>query len=59
MAKMIEFKKTMPNDEFNKFIETNLDLIMSITPKNPTVPVDDEWNDDIYDSYAKIDNDRK
>lgn len=36
---------------FDKFIKDNKELINSITPLNPTISKDDEWNDPIYDDY--------
>lgn len=49
----------MSVEEFNQFITANLDFILSNVPHNPTINKDDEWNDKIYDNYAKIDDDRK
>lgn len=46
----------MSNDEFNQFINNNLDFILDITPKNPTIAKDDEWNEEIYDEYNCVDN---
>ncbi len=37
------------NDEFNEFLKANKDKIDAITPKNPTISKDDEWNDEKYD----------
>lgn len=42
--------------EFNKFLKDNMSFIKQITPMNPTLSKDDEWNDPIYDHYAKIDD---
>ena len=55
MAKTINVQNTkMSIEEFNQFITANLDFILSNVPHK-----DDEWNDKIYDNYAKIDDDRK
>lgn len=60
MAKTINVQNTkMSVEEFNQFITANLDFILSNVPYNPTINKDDEWNDKIYDNYAKIDDDRK
>lgn len=42
--------------EFNEFLKANMDFIKQITPMNPTISKDDEWNDPIYDHYAQIDD---
>lgn len=42
--------------EFNDFLRANMDFIKQITPINPTISKDDEWNNPIYDNYAKSDN---
>lgn len=42
--------------EFNDFLRNNMDFIKQITPMNPTISKDDEWNDPIYDHYAQIDD---
>lgn len=39
----------------DKLLSNNRDLINTITPFNPTISKDDEWNDPIYDNYAQID----
>ena len=60
MAKTINVQNTkMSIEEFNQFITANLDFTLSNVPHNPTINKDDEWNDKIYDNYAKIDDDRK
>lgn len=60
MAKTINVQNTkMSVEEFNQFITANLDFILSNVPHNPIINKDDEWNDKIYDNYAKIDDDRK
>lgn len=48
--------KKISNNEFNQFINDNLDFILDITPKNPIIAKDDEWNEDIYDDYSWTDN---
>lgn len=42
--------------EFNDFLKDNMDFIKQITPTNPIISKDDEWNNPIYDNYAKSDN---
>lgn len=42
--------------EFNEFLKNNMEFIQKITPINPSISKDDEWNDPIYDHYAQIDN---
>ena len=46
-------KNKITNEEFTKFLKSNMDYILSITPHNPTISSDDEWNDSIYDSYIQ------
>lgn len=48
--------KKISNNEFNQFINDNLDFILDITPKNPIITKDDEWNEDFYDDYSWTDN---
>ena len=33
-----------------------MDFIKKITPLNPTISKDDEWNDPIYDKYDTLEN---
>lgn len=51
-----DLSRSISNEDFNKFIEENLGYILSITPHNPVITKDDEWNDPIYDNYAQIDD---
>lgn len=51
-----DLSKSISNEDFNKFIEENLGYILSITPHNPVITKDDEWNDPIYDNYTQIDD---
>lgn len=51
-----DLSKSISNEDFNKFLEENMSYILSITPHNPVITKDDEWNDPIYDHYAKIDD---
>jgi hypothetical protein len=44
------------NDKFNAFISDNIELIKKITPVNPIITKDDEWNDPEYDAYDNMDN---
>lgn len=48
--------KKISNNEFNQFINDNLDFILDITPKNPIITKDDEWNEEIYDDYSWTDS---
>lgn len=41
------------NDEFNEFLKVNKEKIDAITPKNPVVKKNDEWNDEIYDLFVE------
>ena len=51
----------MSNETIRKFTASDLDklfsehgdLIMKNTPMYDCIPSDDEWNDPIYDHYAK------
>lgn len=45
--------------QFNKFLKDNMEFIKQITPMNPTISKDDEWQTDDYSSYDKIRNDIK
>lgn len=38
------------NEEFNEFLKVNKEKIDSITPKNPTIGKDDEWNYEDWDN---------
>lgn len=51
-----DLSKPISNKDFTKFLEDNMSYILSITPQNPTISKDDEWNNPIYDHYAKIDD---
>lgn len=42
--------------EFNDFLKRNIEFIKRVTPTNPTISKDDEWNDPIYDDYLNSDN---
>ena len=42
--------------QFNKFLKDNMEFIKQITPMNPVISKDDEWNDHIYDNYDEIRN---
>ncbi len=42
-----------PEEKFDKILSENQDLINKITPFNPVISKDDEWNDPIYDSFAQ------
>lgn len=37
--------------DFDKFIQEHIDIIKAITPINPTISKEDEWNDPEYDEY--------
>ena len=37
--------------DFDKFIQEHIDVIKAITPINPTISKEDEWNDPEYDEY--------
>lgn len=41
----------MDSDKYDlkDFIEANRDKIDAITPRNPSIPLDDEWRDPMYD----------
>ena len=51
-----DLSKPISDKDFTKFLEDNMSYILSITPHNPIITKDDEWNDPIYDHYAKIDD---
>lgn len=36
------------NDYFNKLLKVNKSKIDAITPKNPTIAKDDEWNQETF-----------
>lgn len=54
-----DLSKSISNEDFNKFLEENMSYILSITPHNPVITKDDEWNDPIYDVYDEIRKDIK
>lgn len=54
-----DLSKSISNEDFNKFLEENMSYILSITPHNPVITKDDEWNDPIYDIYDEIRKDIK
>lgn len=45
----IESEAQEKNEAFNEFLKLNKAKIDAITPKNPTISIDDEWNDEKYD----------
>lgn len=48
--------KPITNEEFDAFLKANMDFIKKITPLNPTISKDDEWNDSIYDKYDTLED---
>lgn len=51
----INIDQNITNEMFENFINSHIDRIMEITPKNPTIKTDDEWNDPSYDLDMTLD----
>ena len=51
-----DINNRISTEDFEKFLNENMGYILSITPHNPIISKDDEWNDPMYDNYAQNNN---
>ena len=44
-----DLNSEITTEVFEKFVTENMHYILSVTPHNPIIPNNDEWNDAAYD----------
>lgn len=53
LINVLDLNSEITTEVFEKFVTENMHYILSVTPHNPIIPNNDEWNDAVYDDVCR------